>query len=182
MGVTFVSFAGCRHLLKRCLLFVPLVLPAPAGSADPGSAVPGKRHLEVRCVSLDRSSACGCGLKIVDQACVPPAHQGGGNVHFFSELHQGASLHLVIEGRELALPSLGPVDHSTFLRTEDDSWQETYEEGEGLRVRLSYRPGQSTCPPEKEGGCEYFDVEADVEITTKEEGSHRYHAVGACGC
>lgn len=166
-------------MLKKWLVFVPLVLPAPVVGASPGAS-PG-RDLEIQCVSLELTSVCGCRLKIVDRACVPPAHQGGGNVHFFSELHQGASLNLVVGGRELALPSRGPVDHSTSWRAEGDSWQETYE-GEGLRVRLSYRPGRSTCPREKEDGCEFFDVEADVEIAAKGEGPHLYQAVGACGC
>jgi hypothetical protein len=124
---------------------------------------------------------CGCRLRIVDLACVPPAHAGGGGVHFFSELHRSAALALVLGGRELTLPSVGPVDRSVFTRARGDSWRETYEQA-GIRVRLSYRPGRSTCPVGREDGCAFLDVEADVEITVKGEPPRFHRAVGTCGC
>lgn len=168
-------------MLKTLSLFLTIAVAAVAADADPLRAGRGQPDAGPRCLAPERADGCGCRLRIVDLACAPPTHAGGGGVHFFSELHRGAALVLVLGGRELTLPSVGPVDRSVFTRARGDSWRETYEQA-GIRVRLSYRPGRSTCPVGREDGCEFLDVEADVEITVKGEPPRFHRAVGTCGC
>lgn len=167
--------------LTKVLIFAVGVLLTPAVSAEPARVKPEQPSLQLQCLPLELSSDCGCGLRVLAEACYPPAHQGGGRAHFFSELYQGAPLQIRFRGRQLSLPSLGPVDKSTFYQAEGDHWQERYA-GSGLTVHVNYSPGQSSCPPEKEDGCEYFDVVADVEITVEGESPQAYEATGACGC
>lgn len=134
---------------------------------------------DLRCLSYERLE-CGCQLTIATLAC-PGAGRESSDVHLFSELNQGAPLWLNLAGRELSLRSRRPLD-DTFRYGRGDSWREDYE-GEGLKVRIDYRPGESTCPEERhDEGCEFFDVAADVVVTAIGRGSRTYRAKGACGC
>lgn len=159
-------------VLFLALLASPIAV-APEGQRGPAGP------LVVECLSHERTG-CGCSLGVVELAC-QPSYGGGWKVHFHSDLNQGAPLWIRIAGEEFPLESRLPVTNS-FMYGRGDSWQEEYE-GRDLKVRVRYRPSKSTCPAEKEkdDGCEFFDVAADVTIS-RAGVSRTYRTVGACGC
>jgi hypothetical protein len=158
------------------LFLAPLASPiavAPEAQRGPAGA------LDVDCLSHERMD-CGCSLEVVDLAC-QPSHGGGRKAHFHSDLNQGAPLWIRIDGEEFPIHSRLPVTNS-FMHGRGDRWQEEYA-GKDLKIRVRYRPSKSTCPAEKEkdDGCEFFDVAADVTIS-RADVSRTYRTVGTCGC
>ena len=175
------SIAGTQvqALLTTSLLFA--FTPALATGERDQSA--GQRAaLDLQCLAFEQRD-CGCSLKVVNLSC-SPSHATGWEAQFFSELHDGAPLWMNVAGRQFSLRSERPVTNS-FRHGRRDRWRENYR-GDDFTVRIDYRPGKSTCPPEKEAddGCEYFDVAADIVVTgaAAGAGSRSYRAIGACGC
>jgi hypothetical protein len=153
---------------------------ASVGVQAPPRTARGTTALDLRCLLLERLS-CGCSLKVVTLAC-DASDPSGWKAHFFSEVNQGALLWINLGGREVSLRSRRPTTNS-FLHGKGDRWVEEYD-GENLKAVIRYRPGKSTCPAEKErdDGCEYFDVAADVAISVAGSREHTYRAIGECGC
>lgn len=131
----------------------------------------------VSCLPAERV-ACGCALSIKNGQC----EGGRSQYQFYSELLDGAPLWMGIYNHQIELKSNRMVaDKSGFLFSEGDSWSETYV-GDGVSVKIGYRPGKETCPKDKgDDSCEYFDVDATVHV--KANGTEKeYQAVGVCGC
>jgi hypothetical protein len=152
-------------------------------SSSVGGQTPARTRvrpaLDLRCLSAREDSSCGCQLKIAALAC-ETSHTGW-RLHFESDLHDGAPLRLNIGGRDISLRSRRPVTNSVE-HERGDRWAEEYQ-GEDVYVIIRYRPGASTCPAEnREDGCEYFDVAADVVIKVAGSRSRTYKATGTCGC
>ena len=154
-----------------------LLLGGSISVEGPAAQKAGKPEPIPQCLSYERVDGCGCSLKITRLKCA----ENRRDLHFFSELHQGAPLWVNLDGRELSLRSPLPRTNS-FEYGEGDRWREDYE-GDNVEVRIQYRPAKSTCPKENEpDGCEYFDVAADVTVTVAGGRPRTYKAVGACGC
>lgn len=131
----------------------------------------------VSCLPVERHG-CGCALTIKNSQC----EVGRSQYQFYSELLDGAPLWVGIDDHEIELKSNRMVnDKSGFSFSEGDSWSETYV-GDEVSAKIGYRPGKETCPKDKgDDGCEYFDVDATVQIT--HDGIDTQHEVtGLCGC
>ena len=111
----------------------------------------------------------------------PADHPTGWQAHFASDLNDGAPLWLNVGGREMSLRSRRPVTDS-FSFGEGDRWTEQYDGDGDIRVTIRYRPAKSTCDCPTEDGCEFFDVAADIVVTTPNRRRATYKGVGTCGC
>lgn len=152
----------------------------PAASAR----IDQNARIDLRCFSAadqDQIHDCGCSLKVITLQC-GPTHDTGWEAHFFSSLNDGAPLWIKRGGRLVSLGSHRP-ETNTFSYSRGDKWEEEYSD-ETVSVRIQYRPATSTCPAEKEreDGCEYFDVAANVFVTAAGNKPRKLKAVGSCGC
>ena len=139
---------------------------------------------DLRCFSAadqNQIHDCGCSLKVLTLQC-GPNHDTGWEAHFFSSLNDGAPLWIKRGGRLVSLRSHRP-ETNRFSYGRGDEWEEEYSD-ENVGVRIHYHPARSTCPAEKEreDGCEYFDVAADIFLTATGERPRKLKAVGSCGC
>jgi hypothetical protein len=170
---------GPKQSARRSMLMVlaALLLSEPISVEGPVAQKAAKPEPTPQCLSYERTNSCGCGLKITRLKCA----ENRPDLHFHSELHQGAPLWVNIDGRELSLRSRLPQINS-FNYGEGDRWREEYD-GDNVNVRIQYRPAKSSCPKKNDpDGCEYFDVAADVTVTVDAGRPRTYKAVGACGC
>jgi hypothetical protein len=69
---------------------------------------------------------------------------------------------------------------SVFSPGPGESWTETYRYNGG-HVEIHYTPGKNTCTKPQDEQCEYFDVRAQVLLSSL-QGKQIYSGVGACGC
>ena len=132
---------------------------------------------QISCLPIERLG-CGCSLAIKQFKCAGDKSQ----YQFFSELFDGAPLHVGLHGLQVKLNSTrADSDPSAFSFNHGDSWSENYT-GRGVSVKIDYRPGKDSCPKKKiDTACEYFDVDATVEIT-QESITTQYETTGLCGC
>jgi hypothetical protein len=157
------------------LLRLAAFLLAACGGLVPAAAA--SDAIALWCVPQERLG-CGCSVRVTGRSC--PNASVSGQPHFFSALQDGAPLWLNVAGREMSLPSARPQSQS-FTHARGSSWRETYR-GNRMVVRVSYRPGRSTCPKERTEGCEYFDVAATVLVTSAGGATRKFSGTGACGC
>ena len=124
---------GRKHTVRRCTIAVlaTLVLTGSSTVEGPAAQGAGPPGPTLQCLSYERADGCGCGLKVSMLTC----DRDRPDLHFFSELYQGAPLWVNLGGRELSLNSHLPRTDS-FEHDRRDRWQENYE-GENVKVPLN---------------------------------------------
>lgn len=129
------------------------------------------------CVSSEKL-ACGCHLRVTNLKCSPAGSTPV--VHFFTGLNLNDPLHLVLAGQATELPHKSHRG-SSVKGDKPGHWVDEYS-NESLRVRVSYAPANSTCPPNKGQTCEYTDYSAEVTVQKSGSTPRVYKATATCGC
>ncbi len=154
-----------------CGLLIALGLTAATASAQSSSPA------VFACVPFDRLN-CGCQVRLVGLKCAQPSSPR--QPHLFTDLADQAPLLLFLNGKEYSVPLLR---HTGSAKGERPArWTDVYKNGD-LEISLKYTPGASTCPASKrDEGCEYLDVNVEVQMLLPGSGPQRFRGVGACGC
>lgn len=118
---------------------------------------------------------CGCALVLEHARCT------GGEAQFWHELSDGAPLLISQHGQVIHAKARTPASNA-FTHSAGETWTEHWD-WHGGEIELRFSPAATTCAkPDQDGGCEYFDVQAEVIIRPAQHEPVTYRARGSCGC
>jgi YHS domain-containing protein len=91
-----------------------------------------------------------------------------------------APLLLVMAGQERTLPHVSHIGSS--VKGDPPGRSSDLYESKDLRVNLRYSMAPSTCPKNKQEGCEFTDVNVEVSLTQRGQKTWVQLGSGICGC
>jgi hypothetical protein len=130
------------------------------------------------CVAPEKLG-CGCHIRLANLACPNPAYAR--QPQLFTDLAVDAPLLLVLDGEEQALPHVKHVG-SSIKGDPPGRSTDVYRSSE-MEVQVRYSPARSTCPKTKIDGCEYTDVQVEIQLSLpRRQRSWLLKGSGTCGC